>query len=340
MQRRKQAANRSDVARLAKVAPSTVSLVLNATPGPRIPDETRQRVMEAARQLGYSSSTIARALVTGRTMTVGVVVHFVERPFQQYVAGILDGFWMAMRPQGYRMLLVPGSAESCVAGLYRERSVDGLIVLAAPAASADPELKSLAEADFPAVFIGARPLAVRTDYIDIDNAATARQATEELIRAGHRDILHLAGPLDVNSAARERRDGFLAAMRAAGLPVREGMVLDCSFNGAFVGQRLPALLDGGARFTAIFCANYDMARAAAAVLAARGLRVPGDVSLIAIDADNTLRNEIRTFAPPLEDIGGAAGRRLRESMGGTSGAPRTVLIPCQPAGAASVAPPR
>lgn len=340
MQRRKQAANRSDVARLAKVAPSTVSLVLNATPGPRIPDETRQRVMDAARQLGYSSSTIARALVTGRTMTVGVVVHFVERPFHQYAAGILDGFWMAMRPQGYRMLLVPGGGDACVAGLYRERSVDGLIVLAAHADAADPELKSLAESGFPAVFIGTRPLAVRADYVDIDNAATARQATEELIRAGHRDILHLAGPLDVNSAARERRDGYLAAMRAAGLPAREDMVLDCSFNGAFVAERLPAALDAGLRCTAIFCANYDMARAAAAVLAARGLRVPADVSLIAIDADDTLRNEIRTFAQPLEGIGGEAGRLLLERMTSAGGPPRSVFMPCQLAGAVTVAPPR
>ena len=340
MQRRKQAANRSDVARLAKVAPSTVSLVLNATPGPRIPDETRQRVMDAARQLGYSSSTIARALVTGRTMTVGVVVHFVERPFHQYAAGILDGFWMAMRPQGYRMLLVPGGTEACVAGLYRERSVDGLIVLAAHADAADPELKSLAEAGFPAVFIGTRPTAVRTDYVDIDNVATARQATEELIRAGHRDILHLAGPLDVNSAARDRRDGYVAALRAAGLPVRENLIIDCSFNGDFVDPRLSAAMDAGLRFSAIFAANYSMARAASAVLAKRGLRIPADVSLITIDADDTLRNEIRTVAQPLEGIGSEAGRLLLERMTGTGGPPRSVFMPCQLSGAATVAPPR
>jgi DNA-binding LacI/PurR family transcriptional regulator len=190
------------------------------------------------------------------------------------------------------------------------------------------------------VFIGTRPTAVRTDYVDIDNVATARQATEELIRAGHRDILHLAGPLDVNSAARDRRDGYVAALRAAGLPVRENLIIDCSFNGDFVDPRLSAAMDGGLRFSAVFAANYSMARAASASLAKRGLRIPADVSLITIDADDTLRNEIRTFAQPLEGIGGEAGRLLLERMTGTGGPPRSVFMPCQLSGAATVAPPR
>lgn len=337
MQKKRQAATRSDVARLAGVAPSTVSLVLNGTPGPRIPEETRKRVVDAASRLGYSSSTIARALVTGRTMTIGVVVHFVDRPFQQYAARVLDGLWQVIQPKGYRMLLVPGGGPACVAGLYRERSVDGIVVLAAPAAADDPELRSVAEAGFPAVCVGTRPLAVRTDYVDIDNAAAARAATEELLRAGHREILHLAGPLEVNSAAQERRDGYLAAMRAAGAPVREELVLDCSFNPRFVAERLPRALDAGLRCTAIFCGNHAMARAAKDVLASRGL---GHVALTAIDADESGANAICTWEQPLEEIGGEAGRLLLARIGGEGGAPRVRLLPCRRAPGAGVAPPR
>jgi LacI family transcriptional regulator len=341
MQRRK-AASRSDVAKLAGVAPSTVSLVLNRTPGPRIPDETRRRVMEAADELGYSSSTIAKALVTGRTMTVGVVMHFVERPFYQYSARTLDGVWTTLRPQGYRMLMVPGVGDACVAGLYRERSVDGILVLAAPCEADDAELRGMAASGFPAVLIGTRALAVETDYVDIDNVAVARQATAELIQAGHRDILHLAGPLDVNSAAIERRDGFHAAMRDAGLPVGDAAVLDGSFNSDIAAERLALAMDRGQRFTAIFAANQAMARGALRVLESRGLRVPQDVSMISIDVDEEGRRAdvaVDTFDQPLEELGRSAGALLVQRMQGLAGSTQKILLPCRVVRCGSIAPP-
>lgn len=341
-QRTRKAASRSDVARLAGVAPSTVSLVLNNTPGPRIPDETRKRVVAAAESLGYRSSSIAKALVTGRTHTVGVVLHFVGRPFIDYSARVLDGCWLALQERGYRLLMVRGGADACVAGLFRERSVDGIVVVAAPHQADDAELVDLAASGFPTVFIGSRPQRAECEYVDIDNAATAREATARLIRAGHRAILHLAGPLGVNSAAVDRLAGYRQALADAGLPFRDELVIDGSFNPEIAGERLDAALAGGLRFSAVFSANESMGYGAVRVLEAHGLRVPDDVAMICIDRDTYVRGEphLETYEQPLDAIGRRAGTALIERIEGLDGPPRSLLLPCRPVPGASLAPPR
>lgn len=343
MSRRTHAATRQDVALRAGVAPSTVSLILNRTPGPRIPDETRQRVIAAARDLGYQSSSIARALVTGRTNTIGVVMHFVDQPFQGYTTAILDGFWKGIMGRGYRMLLALGSRDACVGGLYRERSVDGLIVFAAPVESDDDELGNLDKAGFPAVFVGTRPNGIRCDYVDIDNVKVARQATERLIEAGHRRILHLAGPLEVNSAAVDRRKGYLEALALAGIPADEDLIVDCSFNRSFVAERLGRVMDAGVRFTAIFAANLGMAQGALQLLLARGIRVPEEVSLIGIDAErdpDPTGFTIDTYAQPLQAIGLEAASILRRRMDASLAVPgRSTFLPCTYVPGRSIAPP-
>lgn len=343
MQRPGKAASRSDVARLAGVAPSTVSLVLNNTPGPRIPDETRKRVVAAAESLGYRSSSIAKALVTGRTSTIGIVLHFVDRPFIDYSARVLDGCWMALQERGYRLLMMRGTPDACVAGLFRERSVDGIVVLAAPQAAADPELADLAAAGFPTVFIGSRPRHAACDYVDIDNVATAREATARLIRAGHRDILHLAGPLEVNSSAVDRLAGYRQALADAGLPRRDDLVIDGSYNPTIAAERLALAMERGLRFSAIFAANESMGFGAARMLASRGLQVPEDVSLICIDRDTYTRGHphLETYEQPLDAIGRRAGTALIERIEGkVDGPARSLLLPCHAIPGASLAAPR
>lgn len=343
IRKRSHAATRRDVAARAGVAPSTVSLVLNRTPGPRIPEETRARVMAAARELGYQSSTIARALVTGKTQTVGVVLHFVDRPFISYVSKILDAFWMGLNERGYRMLIAQGTDASCIAGLFRERSVDGVLVMVPPYASADAELRDMVGAGFPAVFAGALPEAIKADYVDVDNVLLGHRATTLLLEAGHRRIVHLAGPLEVNSSARDRRTGYENALRAAGLTPEPSMVIDCSYNGSFVSDRLGAAMDRGLHFTAVFAANHSMGYGAQAALLARGLRVPEDVSITAIDSDaGTARPigcPITCFEQPLSAIGAQAAALLIERMDGLVRGPRAMLHPGTLLLGGSVAPP-
>lgn len=333
---RRPAVTRKDVAEAAGVAPSTVSLVLNNTAGTNIPQATRDRVAAVAQRLGYRSSAIARALVTGRTMTVGVVIHFMDRPFQSYAAGVLDGVWSALQPAGYRMLMAFAGPEACIAGLFRERSVDGVLVLAAPVAAADAELQEAIASRFPAVFIGSAPPSLRVDYVDIDNREAGRRVTSMLIAAGHRRILHLAGPLAVNSSAVDRLAGHRQALADAGIPWDAGLLIDASYNEAFAVERVGAALDRGLSFTAIAAANQRMAQGAVYALRHRGRRVPADVSVAAIDrAAGAV--PITCLEQPLADIGREAALLLLQRMQGANDAARRLLLPCREVDGGSVA---
>jgi LacI family transcriptional regulator len=329
------------VAALAGVAPGTVSVVLNGTPGIRVSPETRKRIEDAARTLAYQSSQTANALATGRTDAIGVVLNYVQQPFQDYVSGLMDGLWETLSPRGLRLVLAGGTPDHRAAGLFNRRSVDG-IVFVAPPTEADPELDSIAAARFPAVCIGSRPSHPGLACVDIDNAAAGRQATNALIDAGHRRILHLAGPLSVNSSARERLAGYRSALAAAGIPEDPALIHDCSYNGAFAIDAVARILDMGTRFTAIFAGNSDMGRGAITTIVRRGLRVPADVSVISIDQDYRARwhgPELACLAQPLREIGQIAGQRILGMIAGSEPTSGSQLLPCQLVAGATVAPP-
>jgi LacI family transcriptional regulator len=335
-------ASRRDVAALAGVAPGTVSLVLNGTPGIRVSPETRKRIEDAAQVLAYQSSQTANALATGRTDAIGVVLNYVQQPFQDYVSGLMDGLWETLSPRGLRLVLAGGTPEHRAAGLFNRRSVDGIVFIAPPA-EADPELDTIAAARFPAICIGSRPAHPGLACVDIDNAAAGRQATNALIDAGHRRILHLAGPLSVNSSARERLAGYRSALAVAGIPEDPVLIHDCSYNGAFAVDAVARILDSGTRFTAIFAGNSDMGRGAVTTLVRRGLRVPADVSVISIDQDFRARwqgPELTCLAQPLREIGQIAGQRILGMIAGAEPTSGMQLLPCQLIAGATMAPPQ
>lgn len=341
---RGRAASRKDVALRAGVAPSTVSLVLNKTPGLRIAPETRNRVEAAARELGYQSSAIARALVTGRSNTIGVVIHYLKQPFQSYASGVLDGAWDVLLEHGYRMLLSVGTPEACLAGQYRERVVDALLVLAPPLPADDQELLDVADAGFPTVCIGARPRSCldRLGYADIDNVAAGRRCAEILLEAGHRRIAHVAGPLELSTVAGERLAGVRQAMRAAGLELGDDKVIDCSWNAVFAHERFGAALDRGLDATAIVCGNHGMAFGCIRALQERGRSVPGDMSITAIDAvanPECAPILVTHLAQPLHEVGAQAGRILLDLLSGRASGVRQVLLPCTEVAGNSVGPP-
>jgi DNA-binding LacI/PurR family transcriptional regulator len=341
---RGRAATRKDVATKAGVAPSTVSLVLNKTPGMRIPPETRRRVEEAAQALGYQSSAIARALVTGRTQTIGIVLHFIKQPFQAYASGVLDGVWDELSAQGYRMLISSGTTEACAAGLFRERNVDGVLLIAPPVAADDAELRDLVRSGFPAVCIGARPdsCADRISYADIDNVAAGYRSTDLLLQAGHRDILHVAGPLALSSVARDRLTGVRMALAERDLQLRDDHIIDASWNVQIAEERIGAAFDRGVRCTAMVAANGNMAQGAIRALQARGMRIPADISVTAIDApprDNPHGVIVTRLDQPLYDIGQQAARLLAERINDPKAKPRTVLLPFREVAGSSIAPP-
>lgn len=341
---RHQAVTRREVAELAGVAPSTVSLVLNNNPGTRIAAGTRERVLAAARQLGYHPSAVASALATGRTRNIGVVIHFTEMPFTGYVSDILNGAWPLAVRDGLRLLMSEGQPDASLAGIYRERAVDGILTSVIPRAAHDPELERVVKTGFPLVYVGARPDRLAADYVDIDNLRAGYTVTRALLAAGHRRILHIAGPTGLISSARDRQYGYEQALREAGIAPDPALVVAGSYNPAIAGPALRETLARGQQFSAIFAANYAMALAAVDELRRVGRRVPEDVAITAIDRRpegvGAKGTEIYCLEQPCWAIGAKAIELLQTRISGRyAGPPREVFLPWTVNPGHSIAPP-
>jgi DNA-binding LacI/PurR family transcriptional regulator len=324
---------RSDVAIAAGVAPATISLVLNRHPGISIPESTRKRVFDAAERLGYRPSHVARSLSSGRTHTVGVVIHYLASPFQYYTAGVLNGAWPVLLAGHYRLLIGKGSDESDAGSFFHDKCVDGLLVLAPPVRAQGGELDAVARANFPAVLVGAALLGSPLDYVDVDNAKAARLAVEALITAGHRRIAHISGPAATSSAARDRTAGYRATLRAAGLRVDPALTVEGDWGAESGRLAVIDLLRRGLEFSAIFAGNDGMANGAIEGLREAGLHVPRDCSVVGVDGftDHPLADvDLTTVRQPLLAIGQAAATRLLSRIAGTfvgSAVPNRILLP-------------
>jgi DNA-binding LacI/PurR family transcriptional regulator len=280
-----------DVARLAGVSHQTVSRVVNE--GAHVSPQTRARVLDAMQKLGYRPSSIARALVTGRSNTVGVV------SFDTTLHGpasTMFGIERAAHRAGYFTITVSlqsldrPSIDAAVARLSGQ-GVDGIVVIAAEIGAVN------ALADLP----DAVPLvAVETgpehgvSVVAIDQYAGAVLATQHLLDIGHRTVLHIAGPTSWEEA-RLRRLGWVETLRGAGAEVPDALSGDWSPG---TGYELTRQLAGRDDVTAIFVANDQMALGALRALHEAGRDVPRHVSVVGFDDIP----ESAFFTPPLTTV--------------------------------------
>jgi len=279
-----------DVAALAGVSHQTVSRVLNNHPSIR--DSTRERVLQAIEQINYTPNSIARALATNRTHRMGVLV---DTPVHYGPNSTLRGFEEAARAAGYAVdaITVSGPAGDAAAAVEHLllNGVEALCVVA-------PRLSSMervgaATRDLPVVVVAAEPAPGRMTAA-VDQRAGTRMAVEHLISLGHREIRHLAGPRDWLDA-RAREAEWRTVLTRAGLPVREPVVGDWTADFGYQYASGSAEVEGA---TAIFAANDQMALGILHGLHARGLAVPGDLSVVGFDDIP----ESRHFLPPLTTV--------------------------------------
>lgn len=265
-----------DVARLAGVSHQTVSRVLNEHPSIR--PETKKRVQDAIAVLDYKPNLAARALVTSRSRTIGILSATIgEFGPTSSIASIED----AARDEGYSVTTVnlPATTPEAIGDAIRQLSreqVSGIVVLA-------PQVR---------VFNVLRGMAVGVPFVSLqtasgsdgfslsaDQVAGARAVTEHLIALGHTDILHLAGPQDWIEAESRMR-GYLDALREADLPTFPPIRGDWTADfGYFAGTELARRPD----FTAVFAANDLMAIGLMHGFRDAGIEVPRQVSVVGFD---------------------------------------------------------
>ncbi|WP_194904294.1 LacI family DNA-binding transcriptional regulator [Catenulispora rubra] len=310
----------NDIARVTNVAASTVSRALN-NPG-RVNPATRERIQAAAQQLNYVPNSQARALTSGRTETVALLVSDVTNPFY---FGIIRGTQRALNAAGYAQMLIDiaenaGGLEVEVLHKMR-RSMDGAIV--AGSRLTDKALSALAE-EMPLVAIN-RNLRDNPGVI-IDTPGAVQHAVEHLASLGHRRIAYVSGPS--NSWPNGAR------WRAMGIAGRR-LVLHVSMVGPFspVQESGTAAADAVLNTGATACVAYNDLLAIGMLnrLRERGVRVPDELSVVGCDdifGADFCNPPLTTLTAPIERAGGvAASMLLARLKATTTSALHTIVLP-------------
>jgi DNA-binding LacI/PurR family transcriptional regulator len=331
----------SDVARSAGVSKGAVSFALNGRPG--VAPETRDRILAAAHQLGWTPSHRARALAASRALAVGLVI---RRPPETlgadpFFPGFIAGIESTLSPLGQSLLLqVVPDRERELAG-YRGLAADGRVdgVFLTDLRVDDPRPDLLVALGLPAVWIGPYCTDASRPCVAVDDRPGIVEAVTHLVGLGHQVIAHVAGPDEFVHGV-SRREAWAGALQSAGLS--EGPCVRADFSAQGGADATKALLDLPEPPTAIVYANDLMAMAGMAVAASRGLDVPRDLSITGFDDTEVsahLQPALTTVRTDAYAWGQAAAKRLMATVEGR-GAPNVSLPPPSLVVRASTAPPQ
>ncbi|MEJ7685703.1 MAG: LacI family DNA-binding transcriptional regulator [Variovorax sp.] len=325
----KTSATAQEVARLAKVSQSAVSR--SFTPGASVSEDTRARVLAAAKTLGYRPNALARSLITRRSRIIALVMSYLENQFYPLV---IEKLSQKLQKQGYHVLMFISDLNETdgVLAEILQYQVDGIVmasVMLSPGLA-----RQCADSGVPVVLFNRVPdtsafARHSTSSVTSDNHRGGRMAAELLLARGHRRIAFLAG-LEKSSTNLERERGFNEVLEAAGVAVFRRAVGHYSFE--LAKQATRELFAGSQRPDAVFVANDHMAIAAMDVLRQElGLRVPADVSVVGFDdvpqaAWGAYR--LTTVVQSVEEMVEATVELLHEQMRDDTH-PRNVVIPCR-----------
>lgn len=267
-----------DVARVANVNPATVSKALRGIPG-KVSAETRQRIEQAARDLGYRHNAVAAALRNRRSNLIGIIVPDLANPL---FGPIVQGLERHLREAGWMSVIVqtptdPNERREVVISLAN-RQVAGLVITSAE--SDDPMLAAAEEVNLPLVLVNRGLDEQRFSSVINDDHESVQLVLDHLYKLGHRRLAHLAGPIS-SSTGRARKAAFLELV--ARLPGAQGQVIDTpafTREAGFDATNSLLAQQPAAGITAIFAGNDLMAVGAIDALQCSGLRVPQDVSVV------------------------------------------------------------
>ena len=317
-----------DIAKDLGVSVVTVSKVLrNHTD---IGDETRQRVLKRMSELDYRPNLAARALVTGRSFTMGLVVPGLVHSFFGEIA---KGIATAIRASGYS-LLISSSLEDPELERHEvdqlvARQVDVLLLTSAELD--EPKAAYLASLQVPLVLIDRRFTGLPSHFIGVDDEAVGFVATEHLIERGCRRIAHISGP-DRNTV-RGRLIGYRRALERHGLPflpecvVRANVVDDEGEHAGYGAMRELLKLDP--RPDGLFCHNDPTALGAIRALLKSGVRVPQDIAVIGsgnLHYNDLLRIPLSSIDQQTARIGEEAARLALRIVAAPGPLPRETIL--------------
>lgn len=326
----------TDVAREAGVSQKTVSRVVNDDP--HVSPQVRERVLATIARLGYQPNRAARALVSGRTRSIGLlsIGSTAYGP-----SSLMVGAERAIKVAGYALYLVNTLEEDpdAITGAISELHVQGVdgLVISEPSGTFTPPPGL---ADLPVLSLSGRcGVSTREVVVSMAEGEGAADAVAHLLGLGHRTVHHVAGPPTWHAANR-RRDGWCAALEAAGAPVPEALPGDWSVRSGYeAGLRLVARRD----VTAVFVSNDQMAIGLMRAFSTRGVRVPEDVSVVGFDDIPEAAYLSTALTTVRQDLGAAAEHgvhRLVDLIEGADAPGHVEVMPVELVVRETTAPPR
>jgi LacI family transcriptional regulator len=288
-----------EVAQAANTSTAVVSYVVND--GPRVvAATTRQRVLDAIEQLGYQPDRVAQGLARGKSHTCGLIVPDITNPFFASLARALEDELF----HGGRSLLLGNSAETALRedeliSSFLQQRITALFFIGTDASLA---VETARKQNIPVVLLDRTHDSLDVASVAIDNVAAAKAATQHLLGLGYDDITHVGGPSEL-AVAQDRLRGFEEAIAHAPRAVASRTVMTpfTRVAGLEVGRQM----FGGAPPRAIFASNEQQAIGLLRAARERGLRVPEDVAIVAIDGTGDSEftaPQLSCVVQPVEEI--------------------------------------
>lgn len=342
--REKKPVTSSDVARLAGVSRSTVSLVLNRSSKLQPAKATAERVLKAAAELGYAPNSAGRMLVNGATDTIGLIVPS-EETFRHdaFMPQFLHGVSTVAGQLGFHVLVEtidPERSANPYQRLIQARRIDGLIVLAPRADNKD--LANVMSSDFPVV-IGGDPLGPK-DYAVTANLGDAiREIVQSLIDLGHKNFGYIPFSGGEFLAHSERLKALHEALADAGLTLTDSQIEAGNFSARSGRDAFEKLIQRHPETTALFCGNDTIALGAMNAIRAHGLQMPSDISVVGMDDlpfAKFLEPALTTVGLDAYRHGQEAAKLMIDLISGSEPAQRVKVLEATPIYRTSCAAPR
>lgn len=317
------------VSQVAGVSVATVSRTMRHPD--RVRKETREKVLEAVKAVGYRPNMMARNFRAKKSFAVVVLVPNIANPF---FSRVIRGIEQGAQQEGYAVLLGDTQGlkerEAEYTSLVSSRQADGVIQLSA---NVDGVLDILDNADGPVPLVNACECAVNPPCptVRIDNVGAARKAMEHLISLGHERIGIVLGPGD-SPLTVDRLQGYKLALKENNLPFDKRLVVSGDFSLASGRRAVTALSAVNNPPSAIFCCNDEMAIGAMHRLKTDGFRVPEDISIVGFDDiefASYVDPALTTISQPTEELGKVAFSVLLDLLEGRTPEQMEFVLPTE-----------
>lgn len=316
-----------DIARHLSLSVSTVSRAL--VNDKNIRRETKEKVLEAAKALGYKPNPVATNLKYGHTNTVGVIVPEMVTPFASQV---INGIQSILYANGLKVIIAEShedpQKEKENLQMMERFMVDGIIICLCSYKENKEEYLRLQQAEMPMVFFDRIPYGLDVSQVIVDDYMKTFFLVEHLIRSGHQRIIHLQGPDDVYNSI-ERARGYKDALTKFRIPVEADMLIKTGLTFDDGAKAADLLIEKDIRFDALFAFTDTLAIGAMNRLRELNKRIPEEIAIASFSGtvlSTIVYPQLTTVEPPLYEMGKTAAELILDKIKNPASTNRTIVL--------------